>query len=140
VRVGREEPLEQLGDRPARSLAVQRAPVDTEALDELAATSFHEFGVTVHGEGALHRTPGDLVVRDDDPDLPHPRPTLPHRPRTPPGAYSAIPIAIVHPYTYRDRYRDGTDSLDAGGVVASSLTCDNGWRARRDSNPQPSDP
>ncbi len=102
VLVGSDEPFEELGQGPAGSLAVQRAPVDPEARDEIAAVLLDLLGVAVHGKRPLHRTARDRVIRDNDPHLPHPRVALPHRPRTPLHPLPSIPIPIVHPYRYRD--------------------------------------
>ena len=89
---------QQLADRPAHPDAVQRPLVDREPLDEIAPPRLGGLGVTVHRDGPLN-TPASLrVVRDHDPDLPHPRPALPDRPRTTPGPGPAIPITLVHPY------------------------------------------
>jgi hypothetical protein len=84
--VAGHEPLEQLGEVVARSQAEQRPPVHPEPLNQLRPARLGDRGVAVHGERALHRPARDLVVRHDDPELPHPWPALPQRAVPPPAA------------------------------------------------------
>jgi len=113
-----DEASQQLADRPTHPGAVQRRLVDREAFDEIASALLGGLGGRVHREGTLN-TPASLrVIRDHDPDLPHPRLAFPDRPRTP-GPGLAIPITLVHPYRYRDRYRD--DALQQTSLMRPEI-------------------
>lgn len=50
VLVASDQPLAELGDSQTRSLAVQRAPIDAEPLNQFAAGRLGQLGVAVHGE------------------------------------------------------------------------------------------
>src|SRR5260370_31945440 len=106
----------------------QRAPAQYNALRSRAKRSTSSrrrastpSRVAVHGEGTLHAAPREQVVCYHHPDLPDPRPALPHGPRTTSNPDPAIPIAIVHPYSYRDSYRDAARGRPSLGPSASEL-------------------
>jgi hypothetical protein len=107
VAVAGDEPLEKVRDVEARSRAAQRAPVHPEALDQLpprdSATSAPPWTVK-----ALTDRPVTSSFPTTIPILPHARAAFPHRPGATARSASTIPIAIVHPYSYRDRYKDAT--------------------------------
>jgi hypothetical protein len=100
-------------------------------------------GVTAEGEGALHASPG-LQVAIRSSNMPGDRSRIEPDPRAarrgPGWTAAAIPIRSSHPYSYRD----GIGMTSAGDVAEPAAkrlaTSEIDQRARRDSNPQPSDP
>ena len=122
---------------------VTSTPTRPVGVDQLPAPTLRVAGVAVHGERPLHAPPHHRVEPDHDADLPHPRRALPDRagaPLRPGRGDRGIPMRRGHPYSYRDSYRDGPPPRGRRSGGRRAATSGNGQRARRDSNPQPSDP
>lgn len=65
--LGGDEPVEQLGQGPASTLAAQRASIDSEMFRQLGPALFGLLLIAVHGERTLHASAADRVVRNHDP-------------------------------------------------------------------------